>query len=105
MIQYLFEQDYTDKIIVVDNFITCDKNRFMKFKEQYADIIMFDADVCDKDLKTELVRMNIHNIDEIYHLASLSSPPVYKTYPIETLNVGYIGTKYMLHLAEIYPIK
>lgn len=106
LIKHLLEED-NHKIIVVDNFITSDKNRFMLFKQQYDTykIILFDADICDIDLKTELAKINIHHVDEIYHLASLASPPAYKSYPIETLNVGYIGTKYMLHLAKIYNAK
>lgn len=106
LIQYLLKQD-DHKIVAVDNFITSDKSRFMSFKQQYDtdQIILFDADICDIDLKTELAKINIHNVDEIYHLASLASPSAYKSYPIETLNVGYIGTKYMLHLANIYNAK
>lgn len=38
-------------------------------------------------------------IDEIYHLASIASPPKYKKNPIETLMVGFQGTKNILDLA------
>lgn len=41
-------------------------------------------------------------IDEIYHLASIASPPKYKRFAIETLNVNVIGTKNMLDLAVKY---
>ena len=51
-------------------------------------------------LVDDLKDRNISNIDEIYHLASLASPPFYKKFPIETLDVGYIGTKNMLELAK-----
>lgn len=43
--------------------------------------------------------LDLPSIDEIYHLASIASPPKYKKYPIETLNVNVIGTKNMLELA------
>jgi len=48
---------------------------------------------------------NVKKIDEIYHLASIASPPKYKQYPIETLNVNVIGTKNMLELAVKYRAK
>ena len=32
-------------------------------------------------------------VDEIYHLASIASPKFYMKYPLQTLDVGYIGTK------------
>jgi UDP-glucuronate decarboxylase len=43
--------------------------------------------------------LDLPKIDEIYHLASIASPPKYKKYPIETLNVNVLGTKNMLDLA------
>ncbi len=107
LIKYLL-QNNDCKIIVVDNFITSDKQKFISFRQQYAEdqIILFEADICNIDLNTELAKMNIHRVEEIYHLASLASPPAYKTYPIETLDVGYNGTKYLLHLARsIYNCK
>jgi nucleoside-diphosphate-sugar epimerase len=54
----------------------------------------------EKDLTNQSIK-----IDEIYHLASLASPPFYKKYPLETLDVGYIGTKNMLNLAKKYNAK
>jgi nucleoside-diphosphate-sugar epimerase len=41
-------------------------------------------------------------IQEIFHLASLASPPYYKKFPIQTLDVGYIGTKNVLELCKYY---
>jgi UDP-glucuronate decarboxylase len=41
-------------------------------------------------------------IHEIYHLASIASPPKYKKYPIETLDVNVIGTRNMLEIAVDY---
>lgn len=38
-------------------------------------------------------------IQEIYHLASIASPPKYKKFPIETMNVNVIGTRNMLEFA------
>jgi len=42
---------------------------------------------------------NLPKIDEIYHLASIASPPKYRKYSIETLDVNVIGTKNILDLA------
>ncbi len=39
-------------------------------------------------------------IDRVFHLASLASPVDYLNYPIETLDSGSIGTRYMLELAR-----
>jgi nucleoside-diphosphate-sugar epimerase len=108
LIKFLLDTDRNHTIIVIDNFITSCKDRFLQFKASYADnqIILFEADICNIDIKTELGRMGIHTIDEIYHLASLASPPAYKKFPIETLDVGYHGTKYLLQLAKnIYNAK
>jgi UDP-glucuronate decarboxylase len=48
---------------------------------------------------------NIDPVDEIYHLASLASPPKYKKYPMETLDVNVIGTRNMLELAVKWKCK
>lgn len=53
---------------------------------------------CDIVTDSNLL-LDLPKIDEIYHLASIASPPKYKKYPIETLNVNVIGTKNMLDLA------
>jgi nucleoside-diphosphate-sugar epimerase len=102
LIQYILDNDSNNKIIVIDNFITSDKNRFVSFKQQYTDdqIMLYEADICNIDIKSELAKINIYNIDEIYHLASLASPPAYKNHSVQTLDVGYNGTKYLLQLAR-----
>jgi len=53
---------------------------------------------CDIVTQCHLLE-NIDPVDEIYHLASLASPPKYKKWSIETLNVNVIGTRNMLELA------
>ena len=39
------------------------------------------------------------DIDLVFHLASLASPPFYKAFPIETLDTGSLGTRNCLELA------
>lgn len=52
------------------------------------------------DIVTDLhILSTLPKIDEIYHLASIASPPKYCKYPIETLDVNIIGTKNILDLA------
>ncbi len=46
-----------------------------------------------------------NKINEIYHLAGIASPIWYKIYPEETLDVSYIGTKNIFHLAKKYNSK
>jgi len=45
------------------------------------------------------------NVDEIYHLACIASPPKYKEYSIETLMTSFVGTKNVLDLANRYGAK
>jgi UDP-glucuronate decarboxylase len=52
---------------------------------------LFKKDVC-KFLTNK-------KIDYAVHMASIASPPLYQRHPIETLDVGYIGTKNMLNIA------
>lgn len=105
LIEELVNIKTTNMIIVLDNFITSNKNEFIKFITKYQDkVIMYDYDITSYEtmsyLSKELDLRGIKKIDEIYHLASLASPPFYKKYPLNTLDVGYIGTKNMLELAK-----
>jgi UDP-glucuronate decarboxylase len=80
-----------NRIIGIDNLLTsadthgiqCERFQFLKW-----------------DVVTDMTLIaSLPQIDEIYHLASIASPPKYRKYPIETLNVNVIGTKNMLDLA------
>lgn len=52
------------------------------------------------DIVNDLTILNdLPKIDEIYHLASIASPPKYRKYPLETMNVNVIGTIHILDLA------
>jgi nucleoside-diphosphate-sugar epimerase len=100
-----------NKIIVLDNFITSSREDFTAFLKQLAadNITLYSYDITNAmlidDLADKLNSENISEIHEIYHLASLASPPFYKKYPLETLDVGYIGTKNILELAKLYGAK
>ena len=86
-------------IISVDNYIT--SNKKLIFDNKLKQIIHLDFDICDINF-VNYVTDNFEHIDEIYHFASLASPIAYKTYLIETLDVGYIGTKNILNLCVYY---
>lgn len=105
LIEQLVKFKTTSKIIVIDNFITSNKQDFIKFYRQYEDKVTFNAYDITNYRVLEYILEDIKHVDEIYHLASLASPPFYKKYPLETLDVGYIGTKNMLELAKRYNAK
>jgi len=101
LIKHLLNDPEVDKITGFDNFISSNKQNFEKFIKKYDTknkVVFLEYDITDLE-KMTFVKNNFH-FDEIYHLASLASPPFYKKYPIETLEVGYLGTKYILDIAK-----
>jgi UDP-glucuronate decarboxylase len=83
------------KIIGLDNLLTSlhpsttlDAKYFDRYEFIHCDIV--------KDLH---ILSTLPKIDEIYHLASVASPPKYRKYPIETMDVNIIGTKNILDVA------
>lgn len=105
-------ENYAKKIIVVDNFITGNRSNLHKLQSNQnfriahekfdIEIDNIELDICDNKKMYETMVKNYEYIDEIYHFASLASPPFYKKYPLETLDVGYIGMKNMLELCKFY---
>lgn len=92
----LLKEPDVKMIISVDNYITSNK-RYIEDNR----LVQLDFDICHKDF-VKYICDNYDQIDEIYHFASLASPIAYKTYLIETLDVGYIGTKNILDLCVYY---
>lgn len=85
-----------NKIICLDNLITGKESNIEEFK----------SNVNFKFLKFDITKkIFLPHVDEIYHLASLASPDKYKTYPIETIMVNFMGTKNILDLAKIHKAK
>ena len=77
------------KIIIMDSLITSkekndEKNPNVEFIEQ--------------DISQSFEIQN--NVDYIIHAASIASPPVYRKFPIKTVDVNYEGTKNLLELAK-----
>jgi UDP-glucuronate decarboxylase len=110
LIQHLYLDTVVNKIICIDNFITSNKLDFIEFHKKFSDkVILYSYDITKYNiieyLISDLQYNNVVTIDEIYHLASLASPPFYKKYPIETLDVGYLGTKNILEIARKHKSK
>jgi len=110
LIKHLITDNNIDKIIVLDNFITSNKLDFISFSQPLSNkVMLYVYDINDYNLINYLIEdlqdTDINTIDEIYHLASLASPIFYKKNPIQTLDVGYIGTKNILDLAYKYNSK
>lgn len=77
------------KVIVLDNFITGLKENV----SQNENIKIIQHDI-SKEFKCD------EKIDYILHAASLASPKFYNQYRLETINVGFLGTKNLLDLAK-----
>ena len=77
------------KIIIMDSLITSkDKN-----DETDPNVEFLEQDISQS--------FNIkNNVDYIIHTASIASPPTYRKYPIETVDVNYQGTKNLLEVAK-----
>lgn len=94
------------KVICVDNFITSKKSNLEKLlKNPNFTFVEFDVTKSIEGLKLE-----IQNLDYIFHLASPASPNKkslrsYINFPIETLLVNSVGTYNLLELARKYNSK
>lgn len=104
---YLSKKIITDlHIIIVDNCITGSFENFKEnsFKNKNLKLEFLNLDITDDNFLT-IIQNKYSKIDQIYHLASLASPKYYKKYPLETLEVGYTGTKNVLELTKHYQCK
>lgn len=81
-----------DHVLVVDNLATGSRNN-VRAIEQTGEAIFVEHDVC---LPLEIEG----SLDAVLHLASPASPPDYMARPLQTLDVGSIGTRQMLALAS-----
>jgi UDP-glucuronate decarboxylase len=81
------------KIIVIDNFITGDRYWLDKFTHRD------DFDLIEHDITLGMPD-DIDQVDYIFHLASIASPPYYRKFPIETIDANFIGTKVLLEFLK-----
>ena len=112
LVEKMVLEYYAKHIIIVDNFITGNRSNIQKLqiKEEFKraqknfniKLSVIECNICDSNAVYDRIIKNYEYIDEIYHMASLASPPFYKKYPLETLDVGYIGMKNILELCKFY---
>jgi nucleoside-diphosphate-sugar epimerase len=93
------------RICILDNFITSSKRNLNELTSKFPDQIdIFQVDITKTNDLQFLIDL-YPQIDEIYHMASIASPPLYSKFPLETLEVGYTGTKNLLDLiVKHYPL-
>ena len=95
-------RDRGDAVIVVDDLST---GRAANLVRRHGDdgFRFVEFDVCDRGLAERLcdplAALGAARFGAILHLASPASPPAYLARPIETLQVGSVGTRALLDLA------
>lgn len=97
------------KVICIDNFITGD-NANISHLLQNPDFRFINHDIINPlDLESlmelETFRISFQGIQEIYFLASPTSPAAYTKFPLETLLVNSVGLRHMLDYAVKYQAK
>jgi dTDP-glucose 4,6-dehydratase/UDP-glucuronate decarboxylase len=80
------------RLVAVDNHSTGLAERTAHLRER-TDLRFIEHDI------TQPIAIDIH-IDYIIHGASIASPPVYRRFPLETLDVNSNGTKHLLEMAK-----
>jgi nucleoside-diphosphate-sugar epimerase len=81
-----------DSVVCVDNYITGRQANIEHLLDNDA-FELIEADICGE--------FQVHGeVDAVMNLASPASPKDYYAFPIETLDVGSIGTRNLLELAK-----
>ena len=94
------------RIIAIDNLITSKRTNLETISKDTDRLVFLECDVVDsRALDAALNCVCFTTLDEIYHLASIASPPKYKQFPIETIDVNVQGTRNMLELASKHGAK
>lgn len=96
LILYLVAADENCDIIVLDNFKTSSRSEFDKFAINIKNVTLYECDIINSEIWQTI---SLKSIKQIYHLASIASPILYKKSPLDTLDVGYIGTRNVLEYA------
>lgn len=79
------------EVIAIDNFVTGSATNLDHLRDNPA------LTFIQHDLTEPLP--DLPAADQIYHMASPASPPVYQRYPIETMRVNAEGSRYLLEYA------
>jgi nucleoside-diphosphate-sugar epimerase len=88
-----------DRVICVDDLST-GRNANIAHLGDLDSFRFIRADVCEPAPRELLELIEVWGLNVVAHLASSASPPAYLARPIETLDVGSIGTRRLLGLAE-----
>jgi len=114
-------KDKHNTVVCLDNLVTGSKNNIRDFmfypnfefieydvttpfpSNFMRDPAEFIPDDSGKGFPTGIFKKK--NIDEIYHLACIASPPKYKEFSLETLNTSFNGTQNVLDLARTHGAK
>lgn len=83
-----------DEVVCLDNLSSGSKNNIKQLSENNS-FSFYEHDIV-KDFPEKVLS---HKYDIVINMASPASPPLYQKLPIETLEVGSIGTKNMLDVA------
>lgn len=113
LIIHLLSSQNINKIICIDDFSSSKEDEFVTFLKKHNNqgkIVQYIGDICDINFLNDVlsiinINYKIIDIDEIYHLACIASPIIYKQYPLKTLDTGYIGTRNILDIAVLYKSK
>ena len=87
--EHLFKEPC--RILCVDNFITGDMGRLEHLKDN-PHVVFLRQDITEPLLLDGA-------IDYVIHAASIASPPIYRKYPLRTVDVNVFGTRNLLDLA------
>ena len=91
--------DPNNHITIIDSLITggeASRALVTALTTEFINVHFIEGDITEMYILRQLP----FSVDKIYHLASIASPLLYQASPLETLDVGYIGTKNMLDLAR-----
>ena len=79
--------------------IICADNNIVRKDKRENSIVL---NICEK-IKTHV--LGIDKLDYIINCAGIASPKIYKNYPVETLDVSYLGTRNILELGREFDVE
>lgn len=91
LVRYL--QAKGENVVVLDNFSSSSRR---EFKVYCPNVVVYECDITKPDIWAVFRTVPAK---QIYHLASIASPILYKAKPLDTLDTGYIGTRNVLEYA------
>jgi UDP-glucuronate decarboxylase len=95
--EYINQNILTKKCLVL-----CFDNNIVS-KKRYTSSKYIKCNISDiNDIYAHIDKFNIDKIDYIINCAGIASPKIYRKYPLETLDVSYLGTKNILDISIKY---